>query len=323
MDIVVTGGAGFIGSHLCRRLLEEGHRVIAVDNLITGSDRNVASLLGHPNFTLLKHDVVQPLYLRAQAIFHLASPASPKGYMDHPLETALANSLGSYNLLEMARRNGAKFLLASTSEVYGDPLRHPQQESYWGNVNPVGPRSCYDESKRFAEALSSIYCRSADVDARIIRIFNTYGPHSDPGDGRIVPSFITQALKGEPITVYGDGSQTRSLCYVADLVEGIVRAVFVEGTTGEVINLGNPEEHPVLEYAELIRDLCGSTSEIEFRPLPQDDPTRRRPDISKARALLGWEPRVALVEGLGRTIEWFRRLGGPREQDEVSSRRSA
>ncbi len=306
MRIVVTGGAGFIGSHLCARLLADGHQVVAVDNLITGRMRNIASLLGSPAFSFLEHDVVHPLDLHAEAVFHLASPASPEGYMAHPLETALVNSQGTCNLLEMARRQGASFLLASTSEAYGDPLEHPQKESYWGHVNPVGPRSCYDESKRFGEALTMIYVRRHAVDARIVRIFNTYGPHSDPEDGRIVPNFITQALTGRPITVYGDGSQTRSLCYVDDLVEGIVAAMFTPGTTGEVVNLGNPQEHTVLEYAHIIRRMCNSRSEIQFQPLPQDDPTRRCPDIAKARSLLGWEPRTGLEEGLALTIEWFK-----------------
>lgn len=306
MRIVVTGGAGFIGSHLCARLLGDGHQVIAVDNLITGSRRNIAHLLEHPNFSYLQHDVIQPLDIEANAIFHLASPASPKGYMDHPIETALANSLGTHNLLEMAKRCDASFLLASTSEAYGDPQEHPQRESYWGHVNPVGPRACYDESKRFGEALTTTYIRSVGVDARVIRIFNTYGPHSDPADGRIVPNFITQAVDGKPITVYGDGSQTRSLCYVDDLVEGIVATMFKPGTKGEVVNLGNPEEHTVLEYAQIIRRLCGSSSEILFEALPQDDPTRRCPDISKAWALLGWRPCIGLEDGLNRTIQWFK-----------------
>lgn len=305
MRIVVTGGAGFIGSHLCARLLKDGHQVIAVDNLITGSRRNIAQLLGHPAFSFLEHDVVQPLDLPTEAIFHLASPASPKGYMEHPVETALVNSQGTYQLLEMARRQRARFLLASTSEAYGDPQEHPQVEGYWGHVNPVGPRACYDESKRFGEALTVTFVRAHDLDARIIRIFNTYGPHSDPDDGRIVPNFITQALAGEPMTVYGDGAQTRSLCYVEDLVEGIRAVMFGDGLQGEVTNLGNPEEHTVLEYAHLIRRLCRSNSSIEFRPLPQDDPTKRCPDITKARTRLGWEPRVGLEEGLRRTIEWF------------------
>ena len=308
MRIVVTGGAGFIGSHLCASLLKQGHQVIAVDNLITGNKRNIEAILGHKAFTFIQHNVVQPLDLPGEAVFHLASPASPEGYMANPLETALVNSLGTYHLLEMAKRHGARFLMASTSESYGDPLEHPQKESYWGHVNPIGPRSCYDESKRFAEALTMIYVRHYSVDTRIIRIFNTYGPHSDPLDGRIVPNFITQALLGKPITVYGDGSQTRSLCYVDDLVDGIIAAMFTRGTMGEVINLGNPQEHTVLEYAHIIRRLCRSTSEIQFQPLPQDDPTRRCPDISKARTLLGWEPKIGLEEGLDRTIEWFKKI---------------
>lgn len=308
MRTVVTGGAGFIGSHLCARLLQLGHEVIAVDNLITGRRRNIADLLERPSFTFLEHDVVEPIDLQAEAVFHLASPASPKGYLDHPLETALVNSAGSYNLLQTSRIKGATFLLASTSEAYGDPLEHPQNERYWGNVNPVGVRSCYDESKRFAESLTMTYVRNLGVDARIVRIFNTYGPHSDPEDGRIVPNFINQALMGLPLTVYGDGSQTRSLCYVDDLVDGIVAAMFTDGTRGQVINLGNPREHTVLEYAHLIRKLCDSESEIHFRPLPEDDPTRRCPDIGKARALLGWEPRVGLEEGLGQTIGWFKTI---------------
>jgi nucleoside-diphosphate-sugar epimerase len=303
--ILVTGGAGFIGSHLCARLLEDGHEVYAIDNLITGSEQNIAHLLDRPGFSFLRHDVVQPLDLEADAVFHMASPASPKGYLQNPLETELVNSVGTYNMLELTRRGGGKFLMASTSEAYGDPLEHPQQETYWGNVNPVGVRSCYDESKRFAEAMTMTYVRDLGVDARIVRIFNTYGPHSDPDDGRIVPNFIVQALSDRPVTVYGDGSQTRSLCYVSDLVEGLVGAMFAEGTRGEVINLGNPAEHSVLEYAHLIRDLCGSRAEIEFLPLPQDDPTRRCPDITKARTLLGWEPRVRMEEGLRRTMEWF------------------
>jgi nucleoside-diphosphate-sugar epimerase len=308
LRVVVTGGAGFIGSHLCARLLKEGHRVTAVDNLITGMRRNIASLLGNSDFEFIEHDVIKPLDLRADAVFHLASPASPRGYLDHPVETALVNSIGTYNMLEMARNSGATFLMASTSEAYGDPLEHPQEEAYWGNVNPVGIRSCYDESKRFSEALTMTYVRSEGANARIIRIFNTYGPHSDPDDGRIVPNFITQAIKGEPITVYGDGSQTRSLCYVSDLVEGIIAATFTDGTMGQVVNLGNPQENTVLEYAYLIREMCDSQSVIEFMSLPQDDPTRRCPDITRAKALLGWEPKVGLAEGLGRTIEWFKTI---------------
>jgi len=308
LRVVVTGGAGFIGSHLCERLLGQGHKVTAVDNLITGMSRNITSLLSNPDFSFLQHDVTHPLDLPADVVFHLASPASPRGYLDHPLETALVNSVGTHNMLEMAARNGAAFLMASTSEAYGDPLEHPQRESYWGNVNPVGIRSCYDESKRFAEALTMTYVRSRNSDARIIRIFNTYGPHSDPDDGRIVPNFITQALLGRPITVYGDGSQTRSLCYVSDLVDGIIASMFTEGTRGQVVNLGNPQENTVLEYAYLIKEMCDSQSEVQFKPLPQDDPTRRCPDITRARTLLGWEPKVGLAEGLEQTIDWFRAI---------------
>ena len=241
-----------------------------------------------------------------EAIFHLASPASPVAYQAHPEATALANALGSRMLLDLARQRGAAYLFASTSEIYGDPLEHPQRESYWGNVNTLGPRACYDEGKRFGEALTSVYWNSYGLDARIVRIFNTYGPRSDPDDGRLVPNFVTQALRGEPLTVYGDGSQTRSLCYVDDLVHGIERAMFAPNTSQAVVNLGNPEEHTVLEYAHLIRELVGTDVEIVHRPLPKDDPTRRRPDISRARQLLDWEPRVALRAGLERTVEWFR-----------------
>ncbi|MCL5958027.1 MAG: SDR family oxidoreductase [Chloroflexi bacterium] len=307
MKALVTGGAGFIGSHLCQRLMEDGHEVICVDNLITGNRENVAHLLDSPHFQFVERDVTQQLDLQADLIFHLASPASPPGYLLFPVHTSLANSLGTYNLLELARRWDAKFLLTSTSETYGDPLEHPQREDYWGNVNPIGMRSCYDESKRFAESLTMTYKRHHNLDARIVRIFNTYGPHSDPNDGRMVPNFVTQALRGEPITVFGQGQQTRSLCYVADLVEGIVRAMFRDGTRGEVFNLGMPDEHTVLEFAQIIKRLVPSDSPIEFRPpISEDDPSRRCPDISKARDRLNWEPKVGLDEGLRLTIEWFR-----------------
>ena len=313
MRIVISGGAGFIGSHLCERLLREGHEVVCLDNLSTGDATNVAHLRGEPRFDFRTADVTEPLpdVGRAEAVFHLASPASPPGYLRRPIETMLANSVGTHRMLELARTSGARFLVASTSEAYGDPLEHPQKESYWGNVNPNGERSCYDESKRFGEAMTFVYWRSMGLDARIIRIFNTYGPHSDPNDGRIVPNFISQALRGEPITLYGSGEQTRSLCYVSDLVDGIVRAQFTDGTTGEVFNLGNPDEHTVREYAEIINRMCGGRSEIVNRPfLSADDPQRRRPDIAKARAQLGWGPRVGLEEGLAKTIAWFReRLG--------------
>ena len=305
----MTGGAGFIGSHLCDRLLAAGHTVVCVDNFITGSRRNLETLTGHPRFELLEHDVVDPFDAEADLVFHLASPASPKGYGRHPLETAMTNSLGTVNLLELARRNGARFLVASTSEIYGEPTVHPQPEGYWGNVNSLGPRACYDESKRFAEAVSMIFVRDHGLDVRIVRLFNTYGPRMDPEDGRIVPTFIAQALANEPISVFGDGSQTRSLCYVDDLVDGLERVMLAEGQSGQVFNLGNPDEHTVLEYACLIRDLCGSSSEIVFGDLPEDDPSRRRPDISKAGRLLGWHPKVSLKEGLSRTIAWLRAVG--------------
>jgi nucleoside-diphosphate-sugar epimerase len=306
MKLLVAGGAGFVGSHLCEALLDAGHEVLCVDSLITGDRRNVAHLLDRDGFELHVHDVVQPFDAEVEGIFHLASPASPVAYQNHPEETALANALGSQQLLGLARRLQARYLFASTSEIYGDPEEHPQRETYWGHVNPIGPRSCYDESKRFGEALTMVYLNRYGVDARIIRIFNTYGPRSDPNDGRLVPNFVTQALRGHPLTVYGDGSQTRSLCYVEDLVRGIQFAMFSPNTTGLVVNLGNPEEHTVLQYAELIRDLVGASAEINFRPLPADDPTRRRPDITRAREVLGWEPRIPVREGLQRTIAWFR-----------------
>ena len=310
MRAVVAGGAGFIGSHLCDRLIGEGAEVLCVDNLITGARSNVEQLLGNPRFEFLEQDVTRPLDTAADAIFHLASPASPnpaspRSYIAHPIETALVNSQGSHQLLELARRNSARFLFASTSEVYGDPLEHPQKETYFGNVNPNGVRSCYDESKRFGEALAMSYRRQHGTDIRIIRIFNTFGPRCDPEDGRLVPNFVSQALAGTPITVYGDGSQTRSLCYVSDLVDGIMRMMLTEVAAGEVVNLGNPGEHTVLDYARLIRDLCKSNSEIVHQPLPPDDPTRRQPDITKARSILGWEPRVPLEAGLKDTIQWY------------------
>jgi len=309
---VVAGGAGFIGSHLCDRLIAEGASVICVDNLITGARSNVEHLLDNPRFEFIEHDVTQPLKATADTVFHLASPASPnpaspRSYIAHAIETALVNSEGSHRLLDLALHNRARYLFASTSEVYGDPLEHPQRETYFGHVNPNGFRSCYDESKRFGEALAMSYRRKHDLDVRIVRIFNTYGPRCDPEDGRLIPNFVTQAISGRPITVYGDGSQTRSLCYVSDLVDGIYRMATSEQTAGEVVNLGNPREQSVLEYAELIRGLCGSASEIVFEPLrTPDDPNRRQPDITKAKALLGWEPRVALEAGLKQTIAWYR-----------------
>ncbi len=305
MNVFVSGGAGFIGSHLCARLLDEGYAVLCADNLLTGSLRNIEALLENPRFSFLQQDVTEPLDFEADVVFHLASPASPVGYMEHPFETILANSLGTYRLLQRVREIGAKFLISSTSEAYGDPLIHPQREDYFGNVNPVGPRACYDESKRLGETITMEFYRQYGVDARIVRIFNTYGPHSQMDDGRIIPNFITQALDGRPLTVHGDGSQTRSLCYVTDLVDGLMRALFKPETAGEIYNLGNPEEHTVREYAELIIRLCGSSSELTFEPKRQDDPERRRPDISKARGKLGWRPTVDLEDGMRRTIAWF------------------
>jgi nucleoside-diphosphate-sugar epimerase len=305
LKIVVTGGAGFIGSHLCARLVEDGHHVLCVDTLLTGSEQNIAPLRHHPRFTFLLQDVTQPVRFEAEAIFHLASPASPVGYMDHPIETILVNAQGTYHLLEHARQQQALFLFASTSEVYGDPLVHPQREDYWGNVNPIGPRACYDESKRLGETLTMEYYRQFQVDARIVRIFNTYGPQSQADDGRMIPNFITQALQNKPLTIYGDGSKTRSICYVSDLVEGLVLALLQPCTAGEVFNLGNPEEHTILEFAQTIIRLCQASSTIRFEPGRIDDPERRRPDIAKAQQVLGWQLQVSLEDGLRRTIEWF------------------
>ena len=305
MKIVVTGGAGFIGSHLCTRLLDEGHNVLCVDNFVTGAERNIAALLHQPHFSFVQQDVTKPFDFEAEAIFHLASPASPVGYMEHPIETILVNSQGTYLLLEQARKQNAMFLVASTSEAYGDPLVHPQREDYWGNVNPIGPRACYDESKRLGETLTMEYHRQYQLNGRIVRIFNTYGPNSQLNDGRMIPNFITQALLDEPLTIYGDGSITRSICYVSDLVDGLLLAMFQPRTAGEVFNLGNTEEHTVLEYAHTIIRLCEASSSIIFEPNRVDDPERRRPDISKAQQVLGWQPRVSLEAGLRRTIEWF------------------
>lgn len=306
MKIVITGGAGFIGSNLCARLIDEGHTVLCVDNLLTGSVENIAQLVHHPRFTFLQHDVTQPFSFEADAIFHLASPASPVGYMNHPIETILVNSQGTYQMLEAAKKQHAMFLISSTSEIYGDPLVHPQREDYWGNVNPIGPRACYDESKRLGETLTMEYYRQFQVNARIVRIFNTYGPNSQADDGRMIPNFITQALKNEPLTIYGDGTITRSICYVSDLVDGLMRAMFQPETAGEVFNLGNTEEHTVLEFAQTIIRLCDASSTINFESSRIDDPERRRPNITKAQDALGWSIQVGVEEGLQRTIEWFR-----------------
>jgi dTDP-glucose 4,6-dehydratase len=310
MRVLVTGGAGFLGSHLCERLLAEGHEVLAMDNLLTGSLRNIAHLSGEPRFRFVRHDVTQFIAVEGpvDAVLHFASPASPIDYLLLPIQTLKVGSLGTHNALGLAMAKSARFLLASTSEVYGDPLVHPQPESYWGNVNPIGPRGVYDEAKRFAEAMTMAYHRAHRVDTRIVRIFNTYGERMRPRDGRVVPALICQALAGEPMTVFGDGSQTRSFCYVSDLIEGIYRLLL----SGEPdpVNIGNPSELSVLEFARTIRRLTGTRSEIVFKPLPEDDPKVRQPDISRARALLGWEPKVKLEEGLSRTIEYFRHLGG-------------
>lgn len=314
MKVIVAGGAGFLGSHLCAYLLDEGHEVVCLDNLLTGSERNIAPLRRRAGFTFRRFDVSRRRPYHDDddgdeapgAIFHLASPASPRDYARYPLETIAANTEGTRRLLEAARAAGARFLLASTSEVYGDPLVHPQTEGYAGNVNTTGPRACYDESKRLGETFTAEYHRRYGVDARIVRLFNVYGPHMRAGDGRMVPNFIMQALTGEPLTVHGTGQQTRSLCYVGDLVRGLYAAMFSSRTSGEVFNLGNPHELPVIEWARRIADLCGSPSGVVFTPRPDDDPERRRPDIGKARRVLGWTPTVPPEDGLRRTIEWFR-----------------
>ncbi|MEO6457028.1 MAG: UDP-glucuronic acid decarboxylase family protein [Chloroflexia bacterium] len=315
MHFVVTGGAGFIGSHLCDALLADGHDVTAIDNFITGRPGNIAHLRDNASFRLVEHDITQELPAKEQtslgkvdAIYHLASPASPADFTRIPLEIAIINSVGTRNVLEWARSHEARYLLTSTSEAYGDPLEHPQREDYFGNVNTIGPRACYDEGKRFAEAITSVYIREFRVDGRIVRIFNTYGPRMNPNDGRLPPQFISQALRGEPMTIYGDGSQTRSFCYVSDMVSGL-RAVMdaqPEVARGKIFNVGNPDERQVRAFAELIRIISESNSEIEYRPALQDDPARRCPDISRISATLGWRPVVSLVEGMARTIEWFR-----------------
>ncbi len=305
---IVTGGAGFLGSHICERLLAEGHRVICVDNLITGNRANIEPLQADERFRLLEHDVTVPLHLdeKIDNILHFASPASPIDYLELPIQTLKVGSLGTHNTLGIAKAKGARYLLASTSEVYGDPLVHPQPESYWGNVNPVGPRGVYDEAKRFAEAMVMAYHRVHGLETRIVRIFNTYGPRMRPRDGRVVPTFIQQALDGEALTVYGDGAQTRSFCYVDDLVEGIWR--LLGSHTSEPVNLGNPHEMTVLEFARLVLELTGGSSAIRHQGLPVDDPKIRQPDITRAREILAWEPRVPLRSGLEHTIAYFREL---------------
>jgi UDP-glucuronate decarboxylase len=304
--ILVTGGSGFIGSHLCRRLLDLGHEVLVVDNFYSSTRRNVAGLLSEPRFELMRHDVTFPLYVEVDQIYHLACPASPVYYQRDPVQTTKTCVHGSINMLGLAKRLGARVLLASTSEVYGDPAVHPQVESYWGNVNPTGIRSCYDEGKRCAETLFFDYWRQHQLPVKVARIFNTYGPNMLPDDGRVVSSFVVSALRGEPLTVFGDGSQTRSFCYVDDMVDGLIRLMNSPAEVTGPVNLGNPGEFTMLELAKKVLALAGSDSPIEHHPLPSDDPVRRRPDITRARELLGWEPAVPLDDGLAKTIGYFR-----------------
>lgn len=308
--VVITGGAGFIGSHLCDRFIAEGDEVICLDNLITGNLDNIAHLFGHPKFKFIKYDVTEFLYVPGEVdfILHFASPASPMDYVKYPIQTLKVGALGTHKALGLAKAKGARFLLASTSEVYGDPLVHPQSEDYWGNVNPIGIRGVYDEAKRFAEAMTMAYHRYHGLDTRIARIFNTYGPRMRIDDGRVIPTFMTQALKGEDITVFGDGTQTRSICYIDDLVDGIFKLLMSDYVYP--INLGNPDEVTILQLAQEIKELTGSKSKIVFKPLPPDDPKVRRPDITKAREILGWEPKVPRSEGLKRTLEYFKQKLG-------------
>jgi dTDP-glucose 4,6-dehydratase len=305
MRALVTGGAGFLGSYLCEALLAEGHSVLAVDNLLTGRETNLAHLARESRFELRRLDIIQPFDAGAvDYVFHFASPASPVDYMVHGVETLQVGSLGTFHALDVARRYGAKFFLASTSECYGDPLEHPQKETYWGNVNPVGPRSVYDEAKRFSEAATMAYHRYYKLDTRIVRIFNTYGPRMQLNDGRVIPNFMKQALRGEDLTVYGNGSQTRSFCYVADEIEGILR--LARSPEHQPVNIGNPNEFTMVECAQRVLAVTGSKSKLAFEPLPQDDPKQRRPDISRARALLGWEPKTDLETGLRLSLDYFR-----------------
>jgi dTDP-glucose 4,6-dehydratase len=303
---VISGAAGFIGSHLCDLLLDEAHSVVAIDNLITGSLKNLAHLRSHPKFEFHEVDVTRSFEIggNVHCVMHLASLASPRDYLEHPIATLEAGSTGTRNMLDVAKRHNATFLLTSTSECYGDPLEHPQKETYWGNVNPVGPRSCYDESKRYAEALTMAYHRTYGLKTNIARIFNTYGPRMQLKDGRVVPAFIDQVLSGEPLTVYGEGLQTRSFCYVSDLVRGL--NLLSKSDERFPVNLGNPREMTILEFADCIKQVAGCEARIVFRPLPQDDPQRRQPDITKAKQLLGWEPLVSLEEGIARTLDYFR-----------------
>jgi dTDP-glucose 4,6-dehydratase len=308
MNILITGGAGFIGSHLTDRLLREGHQIVCIDNFISGKRENIAHLMSHPRYRLIEHDISKPIEVPGaiEYVLHFASPASPRDYLRYPIQTLKVGSLGTLNALGITKAKKARFMLASTSEVYGDPLVHPQPESYWGNVNPIGPRGVYDEAKRFAESMTMAYRQEHKLSTRIVRIFNTYGPRMRMEDGRAVPTFIGQALRGEPLTVYGGGTQTRSFCYIDDLVEGILRMMSVD--YWEPVNLGNPDERTLLELAKIIAKYFGDPtgSRIEYAPLPADDPKQRRPDLTRARSLLKWEPKVPLEEGLRMTIDWFR-----------------
>lgn len=314
--VLVTGAAGFIPSHLCENLLNQGAIVIGVDNFVSGRPANIASFEHHPNFTFIQADVTKdfsaglPADFTPTHVFHMASPASPPGYQAHPIETYLVNSIGTHYLLQYLKNHApeAAFLFASTSEVYGNPLEHPQKETYWGNVNPNGIRSCYDESKRLGETICGVHAREFGMNIRIVRIFNTYGPRMDPNDGRVIPQLMTQAVKNVPFTIYGDGKQTRSLCFVSDLVAGLLLLISEPKAKGETVNLGNPDERTVLELAETIKKISGSNASFEFSALPKDDPLRRQPDISKAKALLGWSPTVRLEDGLQKTFEYFRSL---------------
>jgi dTDP-glucose 4,6-dehydratase len=321
--VVVLGGAGFLGSHLCERLLEDGAaEVISIDNFVTGTERNLAELPRRGRFQSLRHDITEPLRISGPVdyVFNMASPASPIDYAQLPIETLRVGSLGTENGLRLARDKGAVFLQASTSEIYGDPLVHPQREEYWGNVNPIGPRSCYDEAKRYGEAIVAAYRRVYGVQTRIARIFNTYGPRMRLEDGRVVPAFVGQALRGEDFTVFGDGSQTRSFCYVSDLIDGLVRLTLSD--VSEPVNLGNPREMTILQFAEAVRQAHGGGGRIVFKPLPGDDPKQRQPDITRARTLLGWEPRVPLEQGLVETLAWFRKVTSkrtPRPDDGLAS----
>ncbi len=317
---LITGAAGFLGSHLCDRFIAENWHVVGVDNLLTGTEQNLRHLVEQPRFTFRKQDVTMPFFIddHVDVVLHFASPASPKDYLRYPIQTLKVDALGTLHTLGLARLHGARYVLASTSEVYGDPEVHPQPESYWGHVNSIGPRSVYDEAKRYAEALSMAYYRTHALDVRIARIFNTYGPRMRTDDGRVIPTFVAKGLLSEPLPVQGDGRQTRSFCYVDDLIDGIYRLATTDGLAGEVFNLGSPDEHAIREVAEIVKSLVGSDLPTVHLPLPQDDPKRRCPQISKAQALLGWTPGVAFLEGLGRTIDWFARSLSEDAQREVS-----